>query len=329
MNKYTVGQRIVTNKDFISEPGFAGKPTHSGAGFKGTVTDEQRITNGIYYVQFDDEKMGRQAVYEFEIEPELDIREWHRLNFWEANALQIARENGYVVGSDLDSGELGSDQVSGALARRLVELGLLVAKGGSDGVRQTYGLTPKGSELTNQAFTQWLKVGVRVMHIPTGKLATVTALTDAGINAIADDDTEFTLQGGGVFTPAPVVTDEETPTDNDDTDAREALQMRYYDYREDAKEQGASYLDYKAWLEDRVLGLQKARAAELEVLKPFATAAKEIRENRYSVFDALSVSVLYGWLEAAEKALKNAGVPLGNTDEDKALHQPSPDDLPF
>lgn len=52
-----------------------------------------------------------------------------------------------------------------------------------------------------------------------------------------------------------------------------------------------------------VLQNADAGSALLDVLKPFAKVAREVREDRYSVFDTLSVSVLYMWLEAAEKAL--------------------------
>lgn len=53
-----------------------------------------------------------------------------------------------------------------------------------------------------------------------------------------------------------------------------------------------------------VLQNADAGAAILDALKPFAAIAKGTREDRYSVHDTLSVSVMYKWLADAEKALK-------------------------
>jgi hypothetical protein len=52
-----------------------------------------------------------------------------------------------------------------------------------------------------------------------------------------------------------------------------------------------------------VLQNADAGSALLDVLRPFAQVAKEVREDRDSVFDTLSVSVLYKWLADAEKVL--------------------------
>ncbi len=100
------------------------------------------------------------------------------------------------------------------------------------------------------------------------------------------------------------------PDANSGDDPVDALRLRYYDYRIERQERHAVYMDYKSWLEDQVINLQELRAAELDALKPFARVAKETRESRYSLHATLAVTVLYCWLEAAEKALTNAAVSI-------------------
>lgn len=322
----TVGQRVVTTNIFVGQ----GHPKPEGAGYKGVVTDTS-YSDGVYYVRFDDEKLGTQFVFEFEITPEVDIREWHRLTFWEANAMQIARENSYVVGNSAPIDNRDVDEVSSKITARLVELGLLVAEGGSDGYRQTHLLTPKGKSLTDKAFQIWLKVGVRVTHIPTGKLATVTALTDAGINALADDGTIFTLEGGGVFTPAYAVSEAdltaEPADDSDEVDPRVELALRYNDDRIAANERGVSFPEYKTWLENQVLKLQKMRATELRMLETIQELASDAQGEWLPVDKLYAPNWTGGYKDILDSVASLGTIPKqGNVSH---VSMPDTDDLPF